>query len=155
VFVSVGWFVEPLPESREQQTVGSFTSIDVETLTASAVYAQAIMIGDRKITMEKNGKLKIDGDIQIDGKLIAKKVVTDELVVSDQTSGSETVKSGTKELTITTDKVSEKAKILITFTADYSPATRFWVTKKTGESFTVHLDQTVEADVGFDWFIIN
>ena len=154
VFVSVGWYVASL-ENSEQQTGNGFSSIDTQTLTAGTVNTQVLIIGDRKITMEKNGKLRIDGDVQIDGELIAKKVITDELVVGDQTSGSGTIQAGTKELTIPTDKVGDKTKILITFTTDYSPATRYWVTKKVGESFTVHLDQPVGFDATFDWLVVN
>jgi hypothetical protein len=133
----------------------SYTAISLETLAAGTINTQVLFIGERKINVDNNGTLRIDGDVQIDGEIIAKKVVTDELVISDQTSGTETVEAGTKELTIPADKVGEKTKVLITFTADYFPATRFWVTKKVGASFTVHLDQPTTTDATFNWLIVN
>jgi len=156
VFVSVGWFVQPISGNGDQGSgISSFTNIDTETLTAGTVNAQVLFVGERKISMAKDGSLKIEGNVEITGSLIAGKISTDELVVSEKSSGSAAVKAGTKEMTIENDLVKDTSKILVTFTTDYSPATRYYVTKEVGKSFTLHLDQPVGQAAAFDWLIIN
>ena len=82
-------------------------------------------------------------------------IVTDELVISRETSGNDAVVAGQKSVTIENNRVKENSKILVTFTSDYSPATRYWITKSAGENFSVNLDQPVTENSSFDWLIIN
>jgi hypothetical protein len=159
-FVSVGWFVQPLAAGG--QSLGTnLSSIDTQTLTAGKITTQLLIIGDRKITMSEAGALTIDADVEIAGNLKvagsvnASTVATDELVVSDKSSGTDVVTAGTKELEVEATVVKETSKVFITFNSDYSPATRLWVSKKAGKSFTVHLDQPTGANSTFDWFIVN
>jgi len=65
------------------------------------------------------------------------------------------VVAGTISKDIKTDILKERSKVFITFTSDYSPATRYWVTKKIGESFTVHLDQPPNGHTSLDWLVVN
>lgn len=45
------------------------------------------------------------------------------------------------------------SKIVITFTQDYSPATKYWIKDiKSGEGFTVELDTKVFDDKWFNWY---
>ena len=85
----------------------------------------------------------------------AETIKTDELIVSRKTSGNDEVKAGQKSVSLENDRVKENSKILVTFTSDYSPATRYWVTKDKGVGFSVHLDQPVVGNSTFDWLIIN
>ncbi len=85
----------------------------------------------------------------------ANTIVTDELVVSSETSGNSEVRAAQNSITIENSRVKEDSKILVTFTSDYSPASRYWVTKEKDKSFNVHLDQPVTGDSSFDWLIIN
>lgn len=48
------------------------------------------------------------------------------------------------------------SKIVITFTQDYSPATKYWIKEiKPGEGFTVELDTKVFTDKWFNWYATN
>jgi hypothetical protein len=159
VFVSTGWYVAS-PASENDQ-LADLTDVNVNTLAAGSITTDILFIGDRKLEMAADGTLVVDGsvnilgDVSIGGDLNAKSVKTDELVVSEETSGTNIIKVGQKEVTIDNTKVGKTSKILITFSTDYSPATRYWVSKKEGESFTVHLDQPTSADAEFSWLIIN
>lgn len=154
-FVSVGWFVAPLETGDGRLATSDLTDLDLETLTADTISTDVLFIGERKISFGKNGAMKIDGNVEVDGEVLARKISTDELVISSETSGNEEVKAGQKSVTIENDRVKENSKILVTFTSDYSPANRLWVSKKEGQSFTVHLDQPVTENSTFDWLIIN
>ena len=154
VFVSVGWFVQPVTSDQSPVT-SNLTSIDVQTLTAGTINAQVLFVGDRKISMTKDGSLKIEGNVEITGSLIAGKISTDELVVSEKSSGSANIKAGAEQVTVDNVLVKETSKVLVTFTTDYSPATRYYVTKELGKSFTLHLDQPVQTEATFNWFVIN
>jgi len=156
VFVSTSWYVAPLTSPPAGGSdLSNITNLNVENLTSNIVNTQVLLIGNTKLSMVKNGALKIEGDVEVNGNLVAARVTTDELVVSDKTSGSDVVEAGQKSVTIGNDKVSERSKVLVTFADNYSPATRFWITKKAGESFTLQLDQPISANVGFDWLIVN
>jgi len=152
VFVSTGWYVASVGQDNN---LNDLSNINLETLTAGTINTQVLLVGDVEISVATSGALKINGDVEINGNLVASKVTTDELVISKETSGSHIVKAGQKEVTIENDKVDETSKVLVTFISDYSPATRFWVTMKKGESFTVHLDQPVTSDSSFSWLIVN
>ncbi len=153
VFVSVGWYVAPIAEGSEQMS--DLSSVNVEALSIGTINTQVLLIGNTKMSMAKNGAIKIEGDVEINGNLFASKISTDELVVSEETSGTDIIKAGQSKITIDSTKVSEKSKVLVTFSDDYSPATRYWVSKKEGESFAVHLNQAAAKDASFDWLIIN
>jgi hypothetical protein len=48
------------------------------------------------------------------------------------------------------------SKIVITFTQDYSPATKYWIKEiKSGEGFVIELDTTVFEDKWFNWYATN
>ena len=45
------------------------------------------------------------------------------------------------------------SKIVITFTQDYSPATKYWIKEiKPGQGFTIELDTKVYGDKWFNWY---
>ena len=157
VFVSTGWYVAPVETSSQEPetSLTGLTSISTETLTAGIINTDVLFVGERKISFGKNGALKIDGNVEVDGEILARKISTDELVISSETSGNEVVKAGQKSVVIENDRVKENSKILVTFTSDYSPATRYWVTKDKGVGFSVHLDQPTARNSTFDWLIIN
>ena len=152
VFVNVGWYVAPM----ENGSISASTLIDTDTLSLNSIETQVLIVGERQVSMNKDGRLEIDGSVQINGDLlVAGKVTAEEISLGEKSSGVKTLTSGSKKLEVKTALVGEKSKIFVTFTEDYSPATRYWVTKNEGIGFTVHLDQPVSADTGFYWLIIN
>ena len=152
LFVNVGWYVAPM----ESESIGTSTSIDTSTLSLNSIETQVLIVGERQVSMNKDGRLEIDGSVQINGDLlVAGRIAAEEISLGDKSSGVETIRSGFKTLGVSSALVGEKSKIFVTFTSDYSPATRYWVTKNEGMGFTVHLDQPVSADTGFSWLIIN
>ncbi len=52
--------------------------------------------------------------------------------------------------------VQNTSNIYVTFNANYSPATRYWVSEKNpGEGFYIELDAPVSGISGFNWWISN
>jgi hypothetical protein len=95
VFVSTGWYVAGVDKSTN---LGDLSNISLETLTAGTINTQVLLIGDIEVSMSKSGTLKINGDVNIDGDLIAERVITDKLVVGDEISGSSTLPTGESEV---------------------------------------------------------
>jgi hypothetical protein len=109
------------------------------------------------IEME-NGKVIVDtaGNITTQAAVKAVKYNVDTTVASNASAGEGTIAAGTLQLTIPTSAVTNKSLIYVTFSDDYSPATRYWIdTKTTGTSFTIKLDKTVTANTKFNWWIVN
>ncbi len=123
-----------------------------------------------------NGQIKLskEGNIEIEGTLIAKKIQTEELTIAQQILGEATssaeasssatlasrsigesvIKAGTTFVTIQTNKVKSTSKIFVTPTTLTSQS--LVVTAKVaGTSFTVSLNQSQSQDVSFDWWIVN
>ncbi len=89
-----------------------------------------------------------------EGKIVAVKTEKDNDGWDDET------KVDGKSARITTDAVSETAKIFITFEDD--PGARYWVEKitdpKTGEltnTFSVNVSDSVKKDTKFSWWIVE
>jgi len=163
VFVSVGWYVEPLAQdaSSKVSDLSSLNSINLENLTANSLNTQFLMIGDRKLSMLNGGSLSIDGNTEIVGSLKVagtidtKNLKTDELEIGAKSSGQTTLSAGTQEVEVKTGVVKDGSKIFITFNDDYSPATRYWITKNAGSSFTLHLNTQLDKNTSFSWLLIN
>ncbi len=86
----------------------------------------------------------------------AGKLTVDEVVVTDKTSGSGIVEAGESEVQITNSLITDSSRVFITFRDSYAPASRHWVSEiKDGEGFTVTLDEPVEFNARFDFWIIN
>jgi len=148
VFVSVGWFVQPVTSDQSPVT-SNLTSIDVETLTAGTINTQVLFVGERKISMAKDGALKIEGNVEVSGELTAKK-----LNVSAEASGSSTLPAGQVKTFVATSAISAKSQVLIT--PDTLTKEVLAVTKKeVGKGFTVEIISPETKDIKFDWFIIN
>ena len=152
IFVSVGWYVAGV----ENNEVPGNTSIDTDTLSLNSLSTQILIVGHRQISMNELGALSIDGDVEINGDLVVfGRVTAEEISLGEDSSDIDTIKLGSKKKVISTTKVSEESKILVTFMGNYSPATRYWVSRQNGEGFTVHLDHEVSSDTKFSWLIVN
>jgi hypothetical protein len=160
VFVSVGWYVDSIETTNTSQ-VTSFSSIDIGNLSANNINTQILMIGDRKLSMLTDGSLSIDGNTEIAGSLKVagaidtKNLSTDELEIGAKSSGQTTLAAGTKEVEVKTGVVKDGSEIFITFNSDYSPATRYWITKNISYSFTLHLNAALDKNASFSWLLIN
>ena len=70
-----------------------------------------------------------------------------------QQNGTNVILSGYTQTIITTNFLTPASTIIVTFEKDYSPATRYWITKElTG--FTVHLDQPAVSPIPFSYLVI-
>ena len=97
-----------------------------------------------------------EGDVHIAGELSAQKFVvnTDDQV--NASAGEAVIPAGTALVEIKTESVTEGSLIYVTFTSDYTPATRYWVeSRKKGESFVLKMDKIVNIDSQFSWWIVN
>ena len=116
-----------------------------------------------------NGEITIDtsGNLVSQGSITAQTINTTKLNITgastatesgqlSASAGVDTISNGTDNLTIQTSAVSANSLIYVTFGGDYYPATRYWISDKTpGQSFTIQLDQPVESDTQFSWWIVN
>ncbi|MFH0943094.1 MAG: helix-turn-helix domain-containing protein [Candidatus Beckwithbacteria bacterium] len=71
-------------------------------------------------------------------------------------SGTATISAGTNNVIIPSTKLTEKSQIIITFSADYKPATKYWVTKEPElNQFTIFTNYPVNNSAPLAWLIIN
>ena len=112
-------------------------------------------IGAGKVTIDRNGNLKITGE------LTAKRLTTNEIAIdtsneNSQTVGSATIKAGLQSLVIETAAIKPDAKILLTATTPTFGRTLYVAQKTDFEGFTVAVDGLAPASsIAFDWFIVN
>jgi hypothetical protein len=71
-------------------------------------------------------------------------------------SGTAFIPKNQKKLFIQTPLVKNNYKVYVTFTGDYSPASRYWVSSIDDyKGFTVELDTPVFANTEFNWWVTN
>lgn len=101
-------------------------------------------------------KISKEGVVSVDGTLVSNKYVVNTEDEETASAGEGVIPATSDSIQILTSSISEKSLIYVTFTSDYSPATRFWVEdRKQGESFVLRLDKSVDADSVFSWWIVN
>lgn len=73
-----------------------------------------------------------------------------------EASGTATISAGANNSPVATGRLTEQSQVIITFTSDYTPATKYWVKKDSGAGrFTVFTNYPVNNDTTLDWLIIN
>ncbi|MDZ7587541.1 MAG: hypothetical protein U0946_07340, partial [Patescibacteria group bacterium] len=71
-------------------------------------------------------------------------------------SGIATISAGTNNVIINPPQLTDKSQIIVTFNNDYTPASKYWVTKKPElNEFTIFTNYPVNNDAALDWLIIN
>lgn len=65
-------------------------------------------------------------------------------------AGTATLPKGRDSVVLTSDTITATTTINATFTSDYSPGKKYWITTDPG-SFTLHTDFPVGADVSFNY----
>lgn len=71
-------------------------------------------------------------------------------------SGTVFVPRGQKKVFVATNAVKNTSKVYVTFTQEYSPASRFWVADvKEYSGFTLELDTQVFNNAEFNWWVTN
>ncbi len=101
-------------------------------------------------------RISKEGIVSVDGTLVSNKYVVNTEDEATASAGEGTIPAGSDSIQILTESISEKSLIYVTFTSDYSPATRFWIEdRKKGESFVLRLDKPVDIDGIFSWWIVN
>ncbi|HAI63044.1 MAG: hypothetical protein UU64_C0007G0023 [candidate division WWE3 bacterium GW2011_GWF2_41_45] len=69
-------------------------------------------------------------------------------------SGSAVVPKGHSSVFVDSEILTADAKVIITFTQSFSPATAYWVTNvRAGEGFELRLDTPLYYDTSFNWFV--
>ena len=78
------------------------------------------------------------------------------LSLSGQSSGDLVIPAGEKTIIVDAEDLKEYSQVIITLEGDYSPATKYWITKNINfKKFILHLDYPVDDDVLGSWLIIN
>jgi len=71
-------------------------------------------------------------------------------------SGTATISSGTNNVVIHPNQLTDKSQIIVTFNSDYTPASKYWVAKKPElNQFTIFTNYPVNNDAALGWLIIN
>ena len=71
-------------------------------------------------------------------------------------AGTAIIPAGENHTIISTTQLSSDSQILITFTSDYQPATKYWVYKQPDQNqFTVFVNYPLNLPTAIDWLIIN
>lgn len=84
--------------------------------------------------------------------LIEKTSEIDKIYI--QESGSYFVEIGQNKVFIKSSKIRPNSKVNITFTSDYSPASRYWVSQIIPfEGFYLELDAPINTRAEFNWWI--
>jgi cytoskeletal protein CcmA (bactofilin family) len=129
---------------------------NVELCEAQTLYLQKNLAGnvdifDGKIRLEPNGTVLVDGTV------LAKKIETISYAIdeSSQMVGNATLITGEIEITIENDKVEENSRIFVTPLSSTKGQSLYISDKKQGESFTVKIDNPVDHDIKFDWWILE
>jgi len=79
-----------------------------------------------------------------------------DLSLSSSASGTIIVPSGEKATSTTANSLKDTSQVIVTFEGDYSPATKYWITKDViNKRFTLHLNYPVSNPVKASWLIIN
>lgn len=68
--------------------------------------------------------------------------------------GTSTLSKGKNQITVEQDKVTSTTPVTVTFTNDYAPAKKYWVTTDQG-SFTVYTDFPVSSDSTFNYNFLS
>lgn len=81
---------------------------------------------------------------------------TTNLKIDDVTliTSSATLPKGKNQISLTDDRITPTTPITITFSSDYAPAKKYWITTDQG-SFTVHTDFPVGADSTFNYSLLT
>ncbi len=176
VFVQGGYWAPPLNAGLPTSLTGmeNITTADLVAINITAVdlnVSNSINIGG-KITLDKDGKLTVNGeiivagkitltgDINISGKVDADVVAANEFKVKTvtndpaATAGSATILAGTKELIINTTKVAADSLVFVTPTTQTDQQLAV-VEKIAGTSFKVKLNSPATEDITFNWIIVN
>lgn len=69
-------------------------------------------------------------------------------------SGAATLPKGKEQVTLTSDQITADTPITATFTSDFAPAKKYWITTNPG-SFTLHTDFPVGADTSFNYSFLT
>jgi hypothetical protein len=86
--------------------------------------------------------------------LIQKTLELDKKYITD--SGTAFILKNQSKVYIKSQNTKLNSKVNITFSQDYSPAVRYWVSQKIPfEGFYIELDSPTAADAEFDWWISN
>jgi hypothetical protein len=172
VFVSVGWYVEPLGGGSGQLSdINNLTDLSVVNLVASSINTELLMIGNNKLSLAADGSLsiegntKITGDLNVLGSITTKNITAGKINIvtgsaepngkSSDSTGSATIPSGELEVTIETTAITSKSRVFVTAISPTGGQALVVSEKKAGEGFTVNLDHSFGTDINFDWFIIN
>lgn len=73
---------------------------------------------------------------------------------TDLQSGSSTLEKGKTSVVVSNESITPESLITVTFTSDYSPGKKYWITQKPN-SFTVHTDYPAGQDSSFTYLILT
>ncbi len=144
---SIG-IIGPACYNADTQTTNQ-TLCDAQTLYIQKELAGNIDLFDAGIVLSP------DGGIKTVGKIEAKQVKAEELILEQESVGSGVLEAGETTVTIESTLVKVTSKIFITPTTSTQGASLYISSKDAGTAFEVNADSPASQDIEFDWFIVN
>jgi hypothetical protein len=109
---------------------------------------------DLAINIASGSAVSIYSDIGNVATFSAQGVSINQL--SLETSGTATLSAGTNSTLIPAENMTDKSQIVVTFTSDSKPATKYWVKKEPEfDQFTIFTNYPVNSDTTLDWLMVN
>lgn len=95
---------------------------------------------------------KFQNHLQEEMLKAAKPITTPTIKLDDVSlmSGTSTLLKNTNQISVPADKITPTTPVTVTFTTDYAPAKKYWITPGDG-SFTVNTDFPVSSDSTFNY----
>lgn len=135
---------------------------EIKELTNNDLILAQINLNENDIDLIKLtlgiDRVKNSADIDILGRLSAKEISSEKYSISNNddspTIGTATIKAGETKVAIETKAVDGDSKIFVTPLAE-DPILWSISKKEKGESFTLKINEAVESDLKFDWWIVK
>jgi hypothetical protein len=132
---------------------GTINSIG-EPLRLQNLSVAGIDILDGKVTIDINGNIKAAGKITAP-EIETKKLFIQTTDVAGATIGTGVIETGETTVTIPAVTITAKSKVFVTATSLTGKQPLIVSRKDPGKSFTVKIEQPINSEITFDWWIVN
>jgi len=137
---------------KVRNTLNKFTGTTIDTKIKKKILLYSAIILVLIVILVEIGVIPLNRYKKFDLSVLGNETTATQIV----DTGSALLPKGRKELFVETFLIQPNSKVNITFKGDYSPATRYWVSKIEDQGgFALELDAPVAEDTSFSWWISN
>jgi len=149
------------------ENLNSFDSLVVDQLSSQQQRINALEVAIETGLMPDGEKFSVDqnGDVEFDNTVFAQKVVSDVIVAgefivakdeteTDKNTGSVTIYTGQTEIFVENTKINNNSRVIVTPIGE-TPVSWIVSEKREGQGFIIKLERSAEADVVFDYWVVQ